>query len=147
MPTITRTPVVEPAPVGDEVARPLNPSVFLTGAIVFAGTYGASVIVAGDSNEHGGHHHLYVPLAGPWLDLADRPSCDPSLNRCDRETTTKVLLVADGIFQAAGVLAMLDGILDPGSNRNHRAYVDNKTHVVPTTFAGTGGGVNVFGHF
>jgi hypothetical protein len=137
----------EAVPVAEE-AQPLNPPVFLTGALVFAGTYGASVIVAGDSNEHGGHHHLYVPIAGPWLDLADRPSCDPTENRCDHETTTKVLLVADGVFQAAGILTMLDGVLDPGRRHVSHSYADNKkVHVLPTTFAGTGGGVNVFGHF
>lgn len=131
----------------DVVRDPLNAPVFATGAVVFGGTYLASVLVAGSSSEKGGHHHLYVPLAGPWLDLADRPSCDPTNTACDHETTTKVLLVADGVFQAAGVLTMLDGVLDPSRRSRAAVVADKKVHVTPTTFAGTGGGLNVFGNF
>ena len=144
------TTVVQNSPSSGEadvITDPINTSVFATGAVVFGGTYLASVIVAGNSSEHGGHHHLYVPLAGPWLDLADRPSCDPTNTACDHETTTKVLLVADGIFQAAGVLTMLDGVLDPSRHSRTTVVTDKRVHVTPTTFAGTGGGLNVFGNF
>jgi hypothetical protein len=69
-------------------------------------------------------------------------------SRCDHETTAKVLLVADGVFQAAGVIAMIDGIFQPSTHRviSRSAKVDTKVHVRPTV-ASASPGVSVFGHF
>ncbi|MDB4961046.1 MAG: hypothetical protein JWP01_1045 [Myxococcales bacterium] len=129
-----------------------NAPVFTTGALVFAASYGASVIAAAsasDENRERGFERLYVPVAGPWLALNERGSCPITSASCDRETTTKVLLIADGVFQAAGVLAMIDGILEPSSRRVRvqNAKVDTKVRVTPATVGTGGSGVAVFGRF
>jgi hypothetical protein len=57
-----------------------------------------------------------------------------------------VLLIADGVFQAAGVIAMIDGVLQPSHHRvyTRTAKVDTKLHVTPTV---SHPGMAVFGHF
>lgn len=104
-------------PVGAETMRREyagpNTTLIGTGILVFGVTYGTSAIIAGTS-DHPGDNHLYVPVVGPWLDLADRGDCGASLSRsCDNETTNKVLLVADGIFQGIGALSIIGGFLSP----------------------------------
>jgi hypothetical protein len=117
---------------GTEVYDQWNAPVFATGALVFAGSYGASAIVAG-SSDHVGAERLYVPVVGPWLALNDWGDCPIEQPRCDNNTTDKVLLVADGVFQAAGVVTMLSGVLSPS---HHTVYAtrtaENKTRVTPT---------------
>ncbi len=147
--TQTATPHPIPySPQYETVYDDYNPGMFFTGAAVFAGAYGASVIVAANDDKRG-NDRLYVPVVGPWLALNDRGSCDITLSKCDNETTAKVLLVADGVFQAAGIIGMLDGILQPSSHRviARTAKVDTKVHVTPTTMGNDGQGVAVFGHF
>jgi hypothetical protein len=136
-----RTTVVEPQ--YETVYDNYNAPVFTTGALTFLGSYGASVIYAG-SSEHAGADRLYVPVVGPWLALNDWGDCPITNENCDNTTTAKVLLVADGVFQAAGVITMLDGILEPSSHRAvmRTAKVDTKVHVSPTH-----NGFAVFGHF
>jgi len=142
------TMVLAPEPEYDIVEDSYNAPIFVTGALVFGAAYGASAITAASSDDTRGNHRLYVPLAGPWLALSDRGSCDISRSRCDNETTAKVLLIADGVFQAAGVLGMLDGIFQPSSHRviTRRARLDTKVHVVPSTVHGDPG-VTVLGRF
>jgi len=155
-PTIIVNPPAAPAPatvyVGPRYETrtdTVNPTVFLTGLAVFSATYGASVITAASTDGKRGNDRLYVPIAGPWLALNDRGSCDITLARCDNETTAKVLLVTDGVFQAAGALLMLDGVLQPSSSRvvTHYSKVDKKVHVTPASMAHGAPGVAVFGKF
>jgi hypothetical protein len=139
-------PVVQPE--YEVIEDTYNAPMFTSGALVFGLAYGASVISAAASDDERGNHRLYVPLAGPWLALSDRGSCDISRSSCDHETTVKVLLIADGIFQAAGVLAMLDGVFQPTTHRvvRHTAKLDTKLHLTPATVHGDPG-VAVFGRF
>jgi hypothetical protein len=83
-----------------------------------------------------------VPVAGPWLALNDWGNCPITSSSCDTNTTDKVLLVADGVFQAAGLIAMVDGVLSPSHHRVVTRTADRKVHVTPT-----GSGLAVFGHF
>jgi len=145
-PSVVQT---SPEPQYEEVYDSYNAPVFTTGAVVFGAAYAASVIAAASSDENNdrGNRRLYVPVVGPWLALNDRGSCDISESRCDNETTAKVLLVADGVFQAAGIIGMLDGVLQPSSHRviARSAKLDTKVHVTPTVAQGPG--VSVFGRF
>jgi hypothetical protein len=136
---------VGPADNGTVVVDPLNTGAFATGAVVFGGTYLASIIVAGESNTYG-DQRLYVPLVGPWLDLYDRSNCPISETRCDNATSAKVLLIADGVFQAAGVLGMLDGVLDPTHHRSVIMTSKRDVHIIPTV-NGDGGGLAAIGRF
>ena len=134
----------------ETVYESYNAPVFTTGALLFTASYGAGVIAAAsaeDANRERGLDRLYIPIVGPWLALEGRGSCPIEEPRCDDETATKILLVADGIFQAAGVLAMVDGVLEPSSRRvPMREARATKVRVSPT--ASTGGpGLLVMGRF
>jgi hypothetical protein len=127
-----------------------NAPMFTTGALVFLGSYGASVIVAAsteDDEVDRGNDRLYVPVVGPWLALNDRPDCPIEQESCDMETTKKVLLVLDGVLQAGGVVTMVAGLLSPTEYRvvKRPAVVSGKVHVSPT--AGANPGISLFGHF
>lgn len=118
----------------------MNTSVFGSGIVLFGGSYLASVIAAGAS-DHPGADRLYVPVLGPWLALGSWGNCPVANPSCDSDTSDKVLLVADGIVQAAGVLTMIDGLVWPTSHR-HVVVADTKVHVTPTS-----NGMALFGHF
>lgn len=134
----------EPAggePQYEEVSEAYNAPMFTSGALVFAASYGASAIVASQDSSRG-NNRLFVPVLGPWLALGDRGSCDVTKSSCDHETTAKVLLVADGIFQAAGIIGMLDAVIQPGTHRvaTRTAKRDEKkVHVTPTMTNGSPG--------
>jgi hypothetical protein len=131
-PRPTTTMVVAPQSEGTEVYDQWNAPVFATGALVFLGSYGASAVVAG-SSDHVGADRLYVPVVGPWLALNDWGDCPIEQPRCDKNTTDKVLLVADGVFQAAGLVTMVSGLLSPSHHTVYtRTAMDTKTHVTPT---------------
>ncbi len=106
----------------------LNAPVFTTGAVIFAATYGASAF-AGATD---GSTNLLIPIVGPWRAFDQRPACDPTARSCDHETTIKIMLVGDGILQVAGLLGMLDGILEPSSHKvRHRLAQDTSIHPRP----------------
>jgi hypothetical protein len=133
----------------DETYEEWDAPMFTSGALVFGASYGASVIVAGNS-DHQGDDRLYVPVLGPWLDLGDRGSCPIEQPSCDSETTNKVLLVADGVIQAGGVLAMVDGLLFPV--HRHRTVIAarrdaKKVHVTPVSLGRGAPGMMVLGHW
>jgi len=140
--------VINPSPVqideGTLVADPVNAGMFVTGATAFGASYLTSVIVAASSNTVG-DSRLYVPVLGPWLDIHDRGSCPIAEQGCDGSTSAKVLLVVDGLFQAAGVIAMVDGILDPTHHRRV-AIADRGVHVIPSV-SPTSTGFAAVGHF
>ena len=142
-PATTNTTVVTPASMaqpepsvsGSYETNYINTPVFSTGATVFAISYGAGVISAA-STDTKSNDRLYVPLVGPWLALHDRVhdnNCGALSNsRCDTNTTAEVLLVVDGVFQAAGLLAMVDGVFDPGSHEVSATVASNKkVHITP----------------
>jgi hypothetical protein len=89
-----------------------NRTLLTSGLLIFGIPYISSVIVAGSSS-HSGDNHLFVPLAGPWIDMGDRGGCPPSSTACDNETTNKVLLGADGILQAVGAFEIIGAFAFP----------------------------------
>jgi hypothetical protein len=146
---VVATPVVA-TPATAERAPYTGPNRMLieSGLITFGLSYIPAVIVAGTSDTSA-DHHLYVPVIGPWLDLGNRPSCGVGAIGCDTETTNKVLLVVDGIFQGLGVLTTVGGFLTP----EHREVVttaDAKKltlHLTPTQIASGAYGMAAFGTF
>ena len=113
-------PVYSEEPQYETYTDTWNAPLFTSGALVFLGSYGASVVVAATSEDDTvdrGNDRLYVPVVGPWLALNDRPDCPVEQESCDMETTKKVLLVADGVLQAGGVVTMIAGLLSPTEHR------------------------------
>jgi hypothetical protein len=156
------TAYYEPTPppsVIDEQAGYTGPNraLVVTGVVALMGAYVPSVIIGAESL-HSTDRHLYVPVAGPWLDLADRPGCGAGSIGCSRETTNKVLLIASGALQGIGALALLasfvfperDGYLTSAErNAPTRAAARDKpsVHVTPAEFGSNGYGVAAFGGF
>ena len=96
-----------PAPVTTEetTSEATGPSFAMisSGIVVFGLAYVPSVVAASSSSLPA-DRTLLVPIAGPWIDLTQRPRCTPAA-QCDAENTNKVLLVTDGIVQAVGALS------------------------------------------
>jgi hypothetical protein len=80
-----------------------------SGLAIFGLSY-TPVTVVGASSGLNADRSLFVPLAGPWIDLTQRPGCAPGTS-CNGENTDKVLLVVDGIFQGIGALTIVGGFL------------------------------------
>ncbi len=90
-----------------------NRSLLHSGLFMLGVPYVASVIVATGS-DHPGDDNLYMPVAGPWMDLANRGSCGHLGERsCDGETFNKVMLVVDGVFQGLGALDIVGAFVFP----------------------------------
>lgn len=149
-PAAAGTTVVAPAAprgeVRDEYTGP-NRRLIGSGLVTFGLSYIPSLIVAGTSDV-GADHHLYVPIVGPWLDLGDRPGCGPGHIDCDAETTDKVLLVLDGVFQGLGALTTVTGFLSPERQEVVRTAEAEKpgVHLAPARVA-SGYGLAAFGKF
>lgn len=105
---------VAPIPVvttQETTSQASGPSLAMVGSgvAIFGLSYVPAVVV-GASSGLNADRTLFVPLAGPWIDLTQRPGCAPGTS-CNTENTDKVLLVADGIFQAIGALTIVEGFL------------------------------------
>jgi hypothetical protein len=140
-----RVTFVSQGPTYDETYTTWNSSLFIGGAVLFGASYGAAVVAASRSDREA-DDRLYVPLLGPWLDLADRRDCDVEISSCDNETTLKVLIVTDGVLQAAGAFMMLDAILFPTVHRSSTTTAALE-HVKPIRVGDGGRGLAVSGKF
>jgi hypothetical protein len=152
------TVVEQPAPPAPVVATPVaaerepytgpNRMLIESGLVTFGLSYIPAVIVAAASDTSA-DHHLYVPVIGPWLDLGNRPSCGVGAIGCDNETTDKVLLVVDGIFQGLGVLTTVGGFLTPEHHEVVTTADASKLtlHLTPAQVAPSAYGMAAFGTF
>jgi hypothetical protein len=124
-----------------------------TGLFLLAVSYLPAVSVAASSTV-AADQHLYAPLAGPWIDLAQRPVCSPPAN-CEAEQTNRALLETSGILQGVGAFLTLVGLLTSDDDDTLHApppkHVNeakaNQVHVTPTQFGSAGYGVAAFGKF
>jgi hypothetical protein len=126
-----------------------GPSMLMVGSgvIIFGVGYLPAVIVGATSGLEA-DQTLFVPIAGPWLDLAQRPGCSPA-SQCNVENTNKVLLATDGVVQALGALTVIGGFLTPAhqttSVRTRRAGL--KLRLLPAKLGGSGYGLEALGDF
>jgi hypothetical protein len=138
----------ENPPVGAEqqttVTRP-NPYLLGTGAILLAGPYAAGAIVAA-SNSTDYDDKLYWPVAGPWIDLGERP-CTFATRCSNADNWNAALLIADGIAQGAGALMMVTSFFVP-AKREIKEAKHEKPHVAVTPISLRGGaGIGAAGSF
>lgn len=119
-----------------------NTPAIASGLTIFGLSYGAAVVAAATSDNEA-DERMFVPVIGPWLTLADRPDCPVEQQECDSQTTQKILIGADGVLQAAGVITAVYGLLTP------RTVVtdDDDYTVVPVSVAGGGPGLLLSGKF
>jgi hypothetical protein len=118
-----------------------NRAVLGTGVLALILSYVPAVVVASGSNVSA-DKDLYAPVAGPWIDLASRPSCGPGAIACNTETGNKVLLIADGLFQAWGLIATAISFVVS----EHPSTTSSVT-IAPTPVGAAGGGLTAVGRF
>jgi hypothetical protein len=126
-----------------------NSALLSSGVTALAVPYLASVIVAAES-DHPGDKNLFVPVAGPWMDLADR-HCEVGA-QCHNEGLYKGLLIANGIFQGLGALQIAGAFIFPetitvtGTARRSTRTQTASVRVTPTSIGG-GYGLAAVGAF
>jgi len=136
-----------PAPVVGE-PRSSGPNAYLlrSGLFTLGLAYAPALVVAIES-DRSADDHLYIPVAGPWLDLGNRGDCNGD---CNGETANKVLLVTDGIFQGLGALQIVGALVFPQSHgvtvAGGEPGSDVSVSLAPARFLG-GQGVMAVGEF
>ena len=118
-----------------------NRAMLHTGIWTLGLAYVPAVIVATQS-ERSADKNLYIPVAGPWMDLATRGTC-PSNRTCNNETLNKVLIVTDGIFQGVGALNVIGSFLFPET----RITTTTALRLRPTRLPGGAYGLMAIGTF
>ncbi len=147
--SVAPEPSAAPAVTEHTTYRPPNLPIVTAGLISFVGAYGASIAVAA-ANSSSADNNLYIPVAGPWLDLQNRPGCGgPNEPSCSREDGSKALLVVSGIFQGLGVLTVALGLVVP---EKRHTIVSAKAerpsvHVFPAQVSRDGYGLAAAGKF
>ena len=130
----------------DSESRPNRP-LLITGGAILAASYIPPVVVAATS-ERNGDEYLYIPIAGPWIDLGERGGCGP--NPCGEEAVYKGLLVATGIAHLVGTGFVISSLIVP--ERDDRARVRNAKAtttptIVPASVGRGGAGLALVGRF
>ena len=122
-------------------------AMLFSGLGTFGISYGAAALVAASSNLDA-DHRLFVPIAGPWMALSGRGGCGAGTPRtCDAATTSKVLIVTDGVFQALGALLVVESFLNPETVTTRRAFAPPPRIRVAPTFGVNGYGLAAVGNF
>ncbi|WP_394822227.1 hypothetical protein [Pendulispora albinea] len=128
-----------------EKVSPVNRPLLITGAVVLAGTWGTSIGFAYGSKRKEDQDYLYYPVAGPWLDLAHR-DCDA--RPCSNEDVNKALLIADGIGQGLGALAIVTSLFLPEKKTKNWYLIGSEKSVIGGPMrVGTGYGLGALGRF
>lgn len=128
------------------VERRPNRSLLSTGTGIFVLSYGSSVVAAAMSDRDA-DKRLFIPVAGPWMDLSDR-GCGPE-NPCGaNEDVARAMIITSGIVQGAGVLMALGSLVIPETTSVQERSTAAKATVkiLPVSF-GAGAGVGAVGRF
>jgi hypothetical protein len=138
-------PVETAPPQHDDTYTTVNMTPVLSGALTFGVSYGIAVMIAATTDSDA-NDRLYVPIVGPWLAISDREDCPIESSSCDSETTKKILLGVDGVFQAVGAVTVVYGLLTP--RRLTRTQVAGQdVEFVPVAMQGGGRGFGLTGAF
>ena len=124
-----------------------NGALIGAGLFVLASSYLPAIAVAESSNTKP-DDHLYVPIAGPWLDLVHRPSCNAT--DCSAEFGNRALIATDGLLQGLGAFMTLVGLLaiDEDSGTPVAKNTEKTTvHLSPAQLGSGSYGVRAFGTF
>lgn len=109
------------------------------GGAALAGTYATTAAIAANNGSIG-DHDLYLPVVGPWINLASRNSANTS-------TGDTVLIVGSGVLQGVGAGMVIASLIIPEKYATATiAAGPVKMNVTPTAGAGSGG-VGAFGTF
>jgi hypothetical protein len=118
-----------------------------TGVGIFALSYIPAVVLGATSGLNA-DQTLLVPVAGPWIDLTQRPGCAPNTS-CNSENQAKAFLVIDGVFQLIGALTLVGGFLGPAHEAKtvRAAKLRPTLDVAPARLGAGGYGMVALGRF
>ena len=152
-------PPPQPPVMVEESALP-NRALFRGGITMFAVGYVPALGVALFS-DHKGDSNLFIPVAGPWIDLGTR-ACSGSVTltmegpievssgqRCGTSGTDRAALILDGVVQGVGAVAFISSLVIP--ERRMAPWAGSSPTrpftVVPSSLGGRGMGAVVAGRF
>jgi hypothetical protein len=118
VPAITYAEPPRPEPDEAQAGRYEEP-LFVAGTVTFLTSYGLSFGIAASTLDRD-NRGLYVPVAGPWIALAANHPCEGG---CADDTRDDVLLVLDGVAQAAGVALMATSLVRSVRAEAHDAHL------------------------
>ncbi len=129
------------------IERRPNETLLKYGVGAFVLSYGASA-VAGVVSNRDEDKNLFIPVAGPWMNLADR-NCGAGCG--SGEDVAKAMIVTSGIVQGAGVIMALSSLVIPETtsvSEESRSAKAKKPEVkvTPMSFA-AGAGLGAVGRF
>jgi hypothetical protein len=132
--------------VGERTVTGPNRDLLRAGAWTLGLSYAPALVVAIESSQSA-DKNLYIPVAGPWMDFAER-DCPT----CEHETANKVLLVTDGVFQGIGALQLIGSFLFVETRTSvaldkPRARKASAFQVVPARLPEGGYGLTAHGAF
>jgi len=143
--TTEAPPMTTPSSGGSESVTYVNRPILATGLFLWVATYAPAIAFAAENGRPSDNPNLYIPFAGPWIDLGQR-DCSPAVP-CSNETQNKALLIADGIGQDLSALIVLTSFFVP-ERRSRSWFTVGKSDVrVMPNPVGTGYGVAALGHF
>jgi hypothetical protein len=123
----------------------VNKPLLITGAAVLVAGYVPLVVVSQTSDRPGDQTNLLYPVVGPWMNLNDR-GCDE--RACGDESLNKGLLIAGGVAQGVGALAVLLSLVLPGeTTQNWYLIGKSKTQVTPMYVGNSTYGLGALGTF
>jgi hypothetical protein len=106
-----------------------NVPLLATGATVFGASYIPAIVGAAISDR--GDDKLYIPVAGPWITLAQGPS---------ETRTEKALLGVDGAVQGLGALMLVSSFFIPEkSTKSWYLIGSNDVRIAPAGGRGSYG--------
>jgi hypothetical protein len=124
-------------------------TLLLSGVVTFGLSYVPAVMTASEST-FAIDKQLYVPVVGPWLDLANRPNCGAGSLSCSAEVGNQALLIVDGFFQGLAVVQVLAGLGAVARDSATAVAKSDDTptvHVRPTQLGASGYGLAAIGKF
>jgi hypothetical protein len=151
-------PVAPPPRVAAERGVLPNPALLSTGVGALTVSYVPSVVVAIIS-DHKADDNLFIPVVGPWLNLANRgcigatvlgssgPFEVSSGENCGTSGIESVALVVDGIVQGVGALEILGSFVVP---QRHIVLAEPRAPSIafaPSSLGGRGAGAVAAGRF
>ncbi len=132
-----------PAPDQGAVESTPSAGLIVGGGLVFGAAY-ATALVGSLQSEVREDRWLAVPVAGPWVALAQRQQCGLGARQegCDRVPLDQLGLIAAGSFQVFGAALILIGAATTEMKPKQTASLQVMPAAGPSSY-----GLSAFGHF
>lgn len=141
-PTTTESRSTDTVTVSRKI-RPNRPWLITGGAILLGG-YVTTAVVTMSSGRTAEDRNLLLPVAGPWLNLADR-----QCSGCENETRNVAMVIGSGVVQGVGAVMTVASFFIPEKVAAATITAGPlKMNVLPTTVGRSNGlGVGTVGVF